>query len=159
MNVLIILLTVVEVLVSLLLIAVILLQRGKGEGAGVSFGGAAEAVFGAQMGNVLTKSTIVLAFVFLVNTLFLSILVARRGGSGTGSLMDGEVAPRPVATAPAAPLGMPDAESGEDAASVLDDVPVAAEPAGDAASVLDDIPVAAAPAAEAAPAEAAAAAE
>ena len=156
MNVLIILLTVVEVLVSLLLIAVILLQRGKGEGAGVSFGGAAEAVFGAQMGNVLTKSTIVLAFVFLVNTLF--------SDPSPGRLRhrladDGEVAPRPVATAPAAPLGMPDAESGEDAASVLDDVPVAAEPAGDAASVLDDIPVAAAPAAEAAPAEAPAAAE
>ena len=131
MNTLIILLTIFEVRVCLLLIGVILLQRSKGSGAGVSFGGgAAEAVFGAQMGNVLTKSTVILAIVFLVNTLALSLLVARRGSTGEGSLMSGET-PRPAApaTAPAAPAGLPETAPAGDAASVLDDVPISAAPA------------------------------
>lgn len=148
MNTLIILLTIFEVLVCLLLIGVILLQRSKGSGAGVSFGGgAAEAVFGAQMGNVLTKSTVILAIVFLVNTLILSLLVARRGGVDEGSLMGSEV-PRPAAAAPAAPLDLPDTPPAGDAASVLDDVPVAAES--------DESAAPAVPAAPATPAESAA---
>ena len=128
MNTLIILLTIFEVLVCMLLIGVILLQRSKGSGTGVSFGGgAAEAVFGAQMGNVLTKSTVILAIVFLVNTLALSLLVARRGSTGEGSLMSGET-PRPAAPA-AAPASLPETAPAEDAASVLDDVPISAAPA------------------------------
>ncbi|MBR0056969.1 MAG: preprotein translocase subunit SecG, partial [Kiritimatiellae bacterium] len=54
----------VLVIVCLLLVGVILLQRNKGAGAGVTFGGG-EAVFGADMGNVLTRSTIVLGFLFV----------------------------------------------------------------------------------------------
>ena len=135
MNMLIILLTIIEVLVCLLLIGVILLQRNKGSGAGVSFGGgAAEAVFGAQMGNVLTKSTVILAIVFLANTLALSILVARRGGVGEDSLMGTEI-PRPAAPAagPAAPDSLPDAPPA-DAASALDDVSRSEAPATDSAA-------------------------
>ena len=138
MNMLIILLTIIEVLVCLLLIGVILLQRNKGSGAGVSFGGgAAEAVFGAQMGNVLTKSTVILAIVFLANTLALSILVARRGGVGEDSLMGTEI-PRPAApaagpAAPAAPDSLPDAPPA-DAASALDDVSRSEAPATDSAA-------------------------
>ena len=92
MNILIILLRIVEVLVCLMLVGIILMQRSKGSGAGVSFGGgAAEAIFGAQMGNVLTKTTVILGFVFLANTLALSILQARSSGiSADGSIMDGE---------------------------------------------------------------------
>jgi preprotein translocase subunit SecG len=163
MNTIIILLTILEVLVCLLLIGVILLQRSKGSGAGVSFGGgAAEAVFGAQMGNVLTKSTVILAIVFLVNTLMLSLLVARRGGVGEGSLMGNET-PRPAAAAPAAaptaPLDLPDTPSAGDAASVLDDVPVAADSAAPAESAAPAAPAeSAAPAAPAASAESAPAA-
>jgi preprotein translocase subunit SecG len=132
MNMLIILLRIVEVLVCLLLIGVILMQRNKGSGAGVSFGGgAAEAVFGAQMGNVLTKSTVILAVIFLANTLILSLLVARQGGGGEGSIMGNEI-PRPVAAAPvepSAPIELPETPPA-DAASVLDDVPRAeSEPA------------------------------
>lgn len=99
MSVLYILLWVLEVVVCLLLIGVILMQRSKGEGAvGLSFGGGmGEALFGAQMGNVLTRATVILGFVFLTNTLILSILSARKEGR---SLMEG--AALPAASMPAA---------------------------------------------------------
>lgn len=82
MDILIRLLIALEVIVCLLLIGIVLIQRSKGQGVGLSFGGGAEAVFGAQMGNVLTRATVVLAVVFLVNTAILAILKpTSRGGS------------------------------------------------------------------------------
>jgi len=65
----------VEVVCSLLLIGVILLQKSKGQGVGLAFGaGMGESLFGAQMGNVLTKTTIILSVIFLVNTTVISLL-------------------------------------------------------------------------------------
>jgi len=91
------LLLVIEAISSLLLIIVILMQRSKSQGAGVAFGGGmGEAVFGSQMGNVLTKLTVILSFVFLVNTTALAIVGPKRGG---GSLTDA----MPVPAQPALP--------------------------------------------------------
>jgi preprotein translocase subunit SecG len=108
MNILYYVLCVVEVLVCLLLIGVILLQRGKdGGAAGLSMGGGmGEAIFGAQMGNVLTRVTVILGFIFLTNTFVLAILSARQSGR---SLMDGAVRPPPPAAAalPGDLSGMP----------------------------------------------------
>ena len=125
MSVLYILLWVLEVIVCLLLIGVILMQRSKGEGAvGLSFGGGmGEALFGAQMGNVLTRATVILGFVFLTNTLVLSILSARKEGR---SLMEG-AAPLPTASMPAMPSGdydMPVAPAAEAPAAMPVAVPV-----------------------------------
>lgn len=77
--------SVLQALVCFLLVTIVLMQRSHG-GGGVGLGmggGMGEALFGAQVGNVLTRSTVVLAIVFLVNTTFLSILsnVMPRGGS------------------------------------------------------------------------------
>lgn len=84
----------IEIVVCFLMGAVILLQKPKDGGLGVSFGGGmGEALFGAQMGNVLTKTTIVLGVVFLLNTLVLSRLTSH---SGT-SVMEGVRAPAPAA--------------------------------------------------------------
>ena len=78
MDILIRLLMALEAVVCLMLIGVILIQRSKGRGMGISFGGgAAEAVFGAQMGNVLTRTTVILAAIFLINTTILAILKPR----------------------------------------------------------------------------------
>jgi hypothetical protein len=55
-----------------------------------------EAIFGAQMGNVLTRVTVILGFIFLTNTLVLAILSARKDGR---SLMDGAVRPATPAAA------------------------------------------------------------
>ncbi len=68
-------LMVVEVLSAFLLIIIILMQKSKSQGMGLAFGGAmGESLFGAQMGNVLTKATVVLAIVFMVNTTILAML-------------------------------------------------------------------------------------
>ena len=107
MNILYYVLCVVEVLVCLLLIGVILLQRGKDGGApGLSMGGGmGEAIFGAQMGNVLTRITVILGFIFLTNTLVLAILSARKDGR---SLMEGAVRPAtPAAALPGDFSGVP----------------------------------------------------
>ena len=74
------LLLVLQVLVALALIGFILVQHGKGADAGAAFGsGASSTVFGAQgSGNFLTKTTTVLAFVFLANSLALGYIAKER---------------------------------------------------------------------------------
>ncbi len=150
-------LRVVEVLVCLLLVGVILLQRNKGQGAGVSFGGgSSEAVFGAQAGDVLTRTTVILGIVFLVNTLVLSILIARMRTTGDHWLDEGAVP---------APIAAPAAATGDDVALPLgasDDRDIPVSGAGDAldlpiageAEVTTEAPAAVAVPAEVVPAEA-----
>lgn len=88
-----------ELVLCLLLAVVILLQKPKEGGLGVSFGGGmGEALFGAQMGNVLTKTTVILGAAFLLNTLILSGLTSR----AIDSRMER------VRSAPAAPVTMPE---------------------------------------------------
>ncbi len=90
----------VEVVCSLLLVGVILVQRTKSQGLGMALGGQmGEALFGARMGNVMTKVTVILGIVFLVNTTLLAYIGA---SSRAMSVTDG-VAPPPAA--PAAPMG------------------------------------------------------
>ena len=94
MQILIYFLYTLEVIVCFLLGGVIMLQKPKDGGLGVSFGGGmGEALFGAQMGNVLTKTTIILAAIFLINTLALSRLTSH----GASSLMEGVRTPAPAA--------------------------------------------------------------
>jgi len=73
------LLTVVEVVTAVLLIGIILIQESKaGGGLGAMSGGVTESVFGASAGNVLTRATVILGTVFLVNTLTLNVLTGHR---------------------------------------------------------------------------------
>ena len=70
---------VIQVIVSVLLIIVILLQEGK-KGMGSVFGGSSGSVFGARgAGNLLTKVTSVLAFLFMLNSVWLAHLSSDRG--------------------------------------------------------------------------------
>ena len=85
-----IVLLVVQVLVAAALIGFILIQHGKGADAGAAFGsGASSTVFGSQgSGNFLSKTTGVLAFVFLVNSMALAYIANEQvRGGGVGSLM------------------------------------------------------------------------
>lgn len=106
-TILVYLLTVVEILSSLLLIGAILLQKPRGQGGGLAFGaGMGESLFGSQAGNVLTRSTVVLAVIFLVNTTLLALLGS--GGHGRVSVAERVRLPvSPVRTAPEIPHGMP----------------------------------------------------
>lgn len=74
----------IEILSSLLLIGIILLQKTKDEGLGMAFGaGVGETLFGSRAGNVLTKITVTLAGIFLLNTLAIGYVAAGRVGSGS----------------------------------------------------------------------------
>ena len=69
-------LVVLHVLVCIFLIAVVLLQRGRGAEIGAVFGsGASTTVFGSRgAGNFLTKLTTVSAVLFMITSLSLSYL-------------------------------------------------------------------------------------
>lgn len=79
---------VVHVLTALSIIALILLQQGKGAEAGASFGGgASQTVFGSTGGgNFFTRATAVLATIFFVTSFGLAVVAKQQASS---SLMDG----------------------------------------------------------------------
>ena len=74
-----IILHVAQVVIAVTLIGFILIQHGKGADAGAAFGsGASSTVFGSQgSGNFLTKTTAVLAFLFLANSLTLGYMATQ----------------------------------------------------------------------------------
>lgn len=79
MDILIGILTVVEVLVCLLLILIVLMQRPRQEGLGASFGdGMMSQIAGAQTTNVLQKFTVYLAVALFILTLTLALLITRQ---------------------------------------------------------------------------------
>ncbi|HEY2274775.1 MAG TPA: preprotein translocase subunit SecG [Steroidobacteraceae bacterium] len=70
------LLTAVQVFSSLAIVALVLLQRGKGAEAGAGFGaGASGTVFGARgASTALSRATAVFAAIFMINSLALAYL-------------------------------------------------------------------------------------
>ena len=76
-------LVILHVLVSLGIIAIVLLQAGKGADIGSAFGGGgAQAVFGS-MGTptLLGKITVGVAIVFMLTSFSLAVLASKRAGS------------------------------------------------------------------------------
>ena len=99
-----IVLTFIEVVVCLMLIGLVLIQRSKGEGISSALGGGmGESIFGANVGNVVTRTTVVLGIVFLLNTICLTILMTKNRTQGTGSVMDEMAKPPAAREAPAQP--------------------------------------------------------
>ncbi|MDP8258615.1 MAG: preprotein translocase subunit SecG [Candidatus Aadella gelida] len=91
-------LIVVHITVCLVLIATILLQAGKGGGLTEAFGGESnQSVFGTQTPHLLKKATTISAIAFLLTSLFLGMITARRGKS----LFDRVKLPAVPVTAPA----------------------------------------------------------
>jgi preprotein translocase subunit SecG len=129
------LLITLEIVCCLMLIGVILLQRTKNQGAGLAFGaGMGESLFGSQVGNVLTRTTVILGIIFLVNTAVLGLIGVRQRGSAAGSVTDGlpEAAAPVMPTAPA-PAGLPPVQPPVDVPPMAPapDVAVPAVPAPD----------------------------
>ncbi len=75
-------LLIVQIIVSVALIALILIQQGKGADAGAAFGsGASATVFGARgSGSFLTRTTAILATIFFLNSLGLAYLSRHQSG-------------------------------------------------------------------------------
>ena len=93
-------LLVVQVLLSISLIVLILLQHGKGADAGAAFGsGASATVFGARgSGNFLSRATTIIAVLFFVVCLSLAYISSNRVApdSVTGSVTSQEIEPAPA---------------------------------------------------------------
>jgi preprotein translocase subunit SecG len=90
MDFLVRILMVVQILSALVMIGLILMQHGKGADAGAAFGsGSSTSLFGATGGaNFLSRTTAVLAAVFLGTTLFLSYVGYKRPTAATGSVLE-----------------------------------------------------------------------
>lgn len=91
MNLLIGIFTFILILVSIFMVLVVLAQKSKNDGGmGAALGGgAAEATFGAETGNVLTKATINAAIAFFVLSFLLylgHIYVRAHSGPAEGAL-------------------------------------------------------------------------
>lgn len=122
------------VLLSVGIVALILLQQGKGADMGASFGaGASQTVFGsAGAGNALTRGTAILATLFFLASVGLAMVAkhkaeeARQGGIPVPAVAETrdnapEIAPGDVPAAPQAPAAAPEA------AAPASDIPAASQ--------------------------------
>lgn len=104
MSILLGILTVILIFISLFIVLVVLAQKSKDGGMGATLGGgAAEAAFGADTGNVLSKSTIYASIVFFVLAfgLYLGRIYERKHvNAARGSAL-------PTIAVPAAPPATP----------------------------------------------------
>src|ERR1700676_5353718 len=85
------------------IVALVLLQRGEGAEAGAGFGaGASGTVFGARgASTALSRATAILAAIFMITSLSLAYVGARRSGAPASSLLDQLATPSaPAATTP-----------------------------------------------------------
>ena len=98
--------SILHVVIAAGLILIVLLQSGKGADIGAAFGGgSSQTVFGGRgAATFLSKMTTVLAVLFMVMSIGLTLLAAQRGSSSVVP----EDAPKPASqSAPAAPAAPP----------------------------------------------------
>ena len=97
-------LIVIHLLIVIALVGVVLLQRSEGGGLGMGGGGSGGGVSGFMTGrgqaNALTRATAILAGLFFLTSITLSVLASQ--GRGQKSLIDGATT-LPVSGAPATP--------------------------------------------------------
>jgi len=109
-------------IIALLIIILVLLQRGKGADAGAAFGsGASGTVFGASgSSNFFSRATAVLATMFFASSLTLAYLSSQAGARGPDSLLENaateEIIPEPE----------------QDVSGKLTDLPALSDPDSDA---------------------------
>jgi len=74
------LLLIIHVIVCLMLIAIVLLQSGKGAELGAAFGGSSQTLFGSRgAATFLSKLTTIAAVVFMITSLTLAVVTAKGG--------------------------------------------------------------------------------
>ena len=103
MNTLFTLVVVIQVISSLVIIGLVLVQHGKGADMGAAFGsGASGSLFGATgSSSFLSKATGIAAAIFFCATLALAYLGNRHTAS-TGSVMDNLAQPKATEVVPSA---------------------------------------------------------
>ena len=126
---------IIHTLIALGIVALVLLQRGKGADAGAAFGaGASGTVFGARgSGSFFSRMTAILATAFFASSLTLAYLSSQRGGEQE-SLLEGA---EPVEVQQEAPL---EEAAPEGDMPALDPAEEPAEAEGDMPSLEDEAP-------------------
>ncbi len=77
---------VLHVIVCVMLVLIVLLQRGKGANMGAAFGGSSSTIFGSSgPGTFLSKITTVVALVFMLTSLYLAYFSSNKGRSVIGT--------------------------------------------------------------------------
>jgi preprotein translocase subunit SecG len=143
----------IQILVSLGIITLVMLQQGKGADMGAGFGaGASGTVFGARgSGSFFTRATAILAAIFFVNCLLIASPLVRHSGQASVGIAD-RIEEQAQQSQKAAET---DAIAGklEQAQPADSDLPalVTEEPARPAAEV-PDVPAASSPEEQSAPA-------
>jgi preprotein translocase subunit SecG len=100
----------VHVINVILLIAVVLVQTGKGSEVGFAFGsGAAQTMFGSSGGKTfITRLTIILAILFMATSIFLALFQDRKMSSYKGVMdkikTESPAVPGQASQQPAAPV-------------------------------------------------------
>ncbi|MEK6690804.1 MAG: preprotein translocase subunit SecG [Nitrospirota bacterium] len=76
-------LTILHIFVSIILVGVVLLQSGKGASIGAAFGGgSSQTLFGSRgAASFLSKITTVSAIIFMLTSLSLAVISAKKSGS------------------------------------------------------------------------------
>ena len=124
-------------LIAILIIALVLLQRGKGADAGAGFGaGASGTVFGAQgSSSFFSRATAVLATAFFISSLTLAYLSSQRTTGPTSLLDEAPVVQQPEAVpVEEVEMPLPDLGAEEPAADEV------GQTAGDLPSLDEDAP-------------------
>jgi preprotein translocase subunit SecG len=150
-------LLVVQILVSIAIITLVMLQQGKGADMGAAFGsGASGTVFGARgSGSFFTRATAILAAVFFINCLLIASPLVRKAGTGEPQSLADQIEQQVIEQQEAADEEKlvetleqietgPEGQQADDLPAVApsgsaDDLPAAGD-AGGAAGVADDLP-------------------
>ena len=110
-------------LIALLIIVLVLLQRGKGADAGAAFGaGASGTVFGARgSGSFFSRATAICATAFFVTSLTLAYLTSQNSTAPTSSLVEDAAVVEEEALVPE--TDMPAIESENGTSEGVNDMP------------------------------------
>ena len=99
-------LLIIHLFVTLALIGVVLIQRSEGGGLGIgSSQGMGSFMSGRGTANLLTRTTAILAFLFMALSLALALLNRGTAASSGHSILD--TVPPATTTAPSSPTGAP----------------------------------------------------
>jgi preprotein translocase subunit SecG len=109
----------IHTLIAILIIVLVLLQRGKGADAGAAFGaGASGTVFGARgSSSFFSRMTAIFATAFFVSSLALAWLSTQHVGAGPRSLLDDAAVEEEVL----APVPVEEPATGDDLPSLEPD--------------------------------------
>ncbi len=96
---------VIHLILAIALVGVILLQRSEGGALGIGGGGGGGLMSGRAAGNLLTRTTAILAGSFFVTSMGLALIANIRTGGGSPFERINDVAPVSAPAEPVAPTG------------------------------------------------------